>query len=42
MKSGVRKREIMVLFDSELNVMEVLWKEGEIKASQICKILETV
>ncbi len=40
MKSGVRKREIMVLFDSELNVMEVLWKEGEIKASQICKILE--
>ncbi len=30
----------MMLFDSELNVMEVLWKEGEIRASQVCRILE--
>lgn len=27
------------LFDSELNVMEVLWKEGELAAGQIAKIL---
>lgn len=28
------------LFDSELKVMEVLWKEGELTAGQIAKILK--
>lgn len=28
------------LFDSELKVMEVLWKEGELTAGQISKILK--
>ena len=28
----------MKLFDSELKVMEVLWKEGNITAGQISKI----
>ena len=28
------------LFDSELKVMEVLWKEGELPAGQIVKILK--
>lgn len=28
------------LFDSELKVMEVLWKEGETSASQLAKILK--
>ena len=28
------------LFDSELKVMEVLWREGELPASQIVKILK--
>ncbi|WP_270425698.1 BlaI/MecI/CopY family transcriptional regulator [Blautia intestinalis] len=28
------------LFDSELKVMEVLWKEGELAAGQISKILK--
>lgn len=27
------------LFDSELKVMEVLWKEGDLKAGQLAKIL---
>ena len=30
----------MKLFDSELKVMEVLWKEGNITAGQISKILK--
>lgn len=30
----------MKLYDSELKVMEVLWKEGEISASTIVKILK--
>lgn len=28
------------LFDSELKVMEVLWKEGDLPAGQIAKILK--
>jgi len=28
------------LFDSELQVMEVIWKEGDLPAKQIAKILE--
>lgn len=28
------------LFDSELKIMEVLWKEGDVTASQISKILQ--
>lgn len=28
------------LFDSELKVMEILWKEGELTAGQISKILK--
>lgn len=28
------------LFDSELKVMEVLWKEGELTAGQLAKILK--
>ena len=28
------------LFDSELKVMEVLWKEGELPAGQIARILK--
>lgn len=31
---------IMKLFDSERKVMEVLWKEGELPAGQIVKILK--
>ncbi len=27
----------MQIFDSELRVLEVLWEEGEIRASQVCK-----
>ena len=30
----------MQIFDSELRVLEVLWEEGEIRASQFCKVLE--
>ncbi len=30
---------IVKLFDSELKIMEVLWKEGEMTASQIAKLL---
>lgn len=30
----------MVLYDSELKVMEVLWQYGDLKATEICKILE--
>lgn len=30
----------MKLFDSELKVMEVLWKEGELPAGRIAKILK--
>ena len=30
----------MKIFDSELRVLEVLWEEQEIRASQVCKILE--
>lgn len=30
----------MKLFDSERKVMEVLWREGEIPASQVVKILK--
>ena len=30
----------MQIFDSELKVLEVLWEEGEIRASQVCKVLE--
>ena len=30
----------MQIFDSELRVLEVLWEEGEIRASQVCKVLE--
>ena len=30
----------MKLFDSELKVMEVLWKNGEMTAGQIAKILQ--
>ena len=29
----------MTLFDSELKVMEVLWKEGDLSAGQLAKIL---
>lgn len=29
----------MKLFDSELKVMEVLWKEGDLSAGQLAKIL---
>lgn len=29
----------MKLFDSELKVMEILWKNGEVKAKDIAKIL---
>ncbi len=28
------------LYDSELKVMEILWKEGELTAGQIAKILK--
>jgi len=28
------------IFDSELKVMEILWDEGELKASYIAKVLE--
>ena len=28
------------LFDSELKVMEVLWREGDLTAGQIAKILK--
>ncbi len=30
----------MKIFDSELKVLKVLWEEEEIRASQVCKILE--
>lgn len=30
----------MKLFDSERKVMEVLWREGEISAGQVVKILK--
>lgn len=30
----------MKIFDSELRVLNVLWEEQEIRASQVCKILE--
>lgn len=33
------KYEGMKLYDSELNVMEVLWEKGEMRASEIVKIL---
>lgn len=29
----------MKLFDSELKVMEVLWKEGDLTAGQMAKLL---
>ena len=32
----------MKLFDSELKVMDVLWREGELPARQIAAILENV
>lgn len=31
---------VMKLFDSELKVMETLWREGDLLAGQIAKILE--
>ena len=33
------KKEAMKLYDSELNVMEVLWEKGELRAGEIVKIL---
>ena len=30
----------MKLFDSELKVMEILWKEGDLSAGQIAKMLK--
>lgn len=30
----------MKLFDSELKVMEILWKEGDLSAGQLAKILK--
>lgn len=30
----------MVLFDSELKVMEILWQEGSIKAKEVSKVAE--
>lgn len=30
----------MKLFDSELKIMEVLWKEGDLSAGQLAKILK--
>mgnify|MGYP005786479403 FL=1 len=32
--------ENVTLYDSELKVMEVLWQNGDMKATEICKILE--
>lgn len=33
------KQEGMKLYDSELNVMEVLWENGELRASEVVQIL---
>ena len=33
------KKEAMKFYDSELNVMEVLWDKGELRAGEIVKIL---
>ena len=30
----------MKLFDSELKVMEILWKEGDLSAGQLAKVLK--
>lgn len=33
------KQDGMKLYDSELNVMEVLWERGELRASEVVKVL---